>query len=529
MTVENANGRRRVIVVRTEEHEVVTEAITALQEVANLFERDGKLVRVRWSEPPPLSTARRTAYIEVIPSAALRELLSQHARFVSGGESNKQTDRHLPPWLVPQLEARGTWPGIRKLMSVIHEPCLRPDGVVLDEPGHDAATGLLYLPLGGAIKVESLPTREDARYAVESLFELLCDFPFVDKLHRSACLAAMLTPFTRFAFREPAPLFMIDANTAGTGKSTLADVISIVAAGQPMARNAYPQSDDEMRKLITSIARDGTRLTLFDNISGALGCPSFDAALTGTSWRDRLLGKNVVTAPMTLLTIWYATGNNIMLNADTYRRTLQIRLETQCERPEERRGFAHPNLLRWVENKRDSFVRDALTILRAYHVAGCPTVEMEPWGSFDEWSKQIRAPLIWCGLPDPASTRRELATTSDHERDLVSRALVALAELDPHGAGMTANETIESLRLPTNQPQRATLVEWVGRSDRDGLPPARSLGNKLRGIRGRVVDGRLIVRNGERWRVRTAATEGTGASTGSRSGRSPGSPDQEDP
>jgi hypothetical protein len=466
-----SNSWRRIITVRTEEHEVVTEAIDALQRVENLYQRDGKLVRVRVSEAPPLSITRPSAHIEALPSPALRDLLSRHARFVSVSESNKQTDRHLPPWLVPQLEARGTWPGIRQLTGVIHEPCLRPDGVVLDEPGYDAATGLLYMPRRGAIKIDSSPTREDARYAAASLFELLCDFPFVDELHRSACLAAMLTPFARFAFREPTPLFMIDANAAGTGKSTLADVIAIVATGQVMPRNAYPQSDDEMRKLITSIALSGTRLTLFDNISGALGCPSFDSALTGTTWRDRLLGKNTMTAPLTLLTVWYATGNNIMLNADTHRRTLQIRLETQCERPEERHEFAHPNLLRWVENKRDSFARDALTILRAYHVAGRPAVQMAAWGSFEEWSKHVRAALIWCGLPDPAGTRRGLATTADHERDLVSRTLVAIAELDPHGAGMTASQLIETLKTGANQAQRATLVEWVGRADRDGLRP----------------------------------------------------------
>lgn len=170
---------------------------------------------------------------------------------------------------------------------------------------------------------------------------------------------------------------MIDANSPGSGKSTLADVIGLIATGQAMPRNIYPQSDEEMRKLITSIALSGTRLTLFDNVSGALGCASLDAALTGTTWSDRVLGKNAVTAPLTLVTIWYATGNNLVLNADSCRRTLQIRLQTLDERPEARSNFAHPDLRRWVADKRESFAGDVLTIVRAYHVAGCPQVAME--------------------------------------------------------------------------------------------------------------------------------------------------------
>jgi hypothetical protein len=43
--------------------------------------------------------------------------------------------------------------------------------------------------------------------------------------------------------------------------------------------------------------------------------------------------------------------------------------------------------------RRPLFVRAALTIVRAYAVAGRPHVEMTPFGGFEGWSRQIRAPL----------------------------------------------------------------------------------------------------------------------------------------
>jgi hypothetical protein len=72
------------------------------------------------------------------------------------------------------------------------------------------------------------------------LLEVASDFPFQAAQHRAAYLAGQLTPFARFTFAGPAPLFLIEANTAGTGKSLLCDTISIVASGREMARTAYP-------------------------------------------------------------------------------------------------------------------------------------------------------------------------------------------------------------------------------------------------------------------------------------------------
>ena len=82
---------------------------------------------------------------------------------------------------------------------------------------------------------------------------------------------------------------------------------------------------------------------LLDNITKPLGSGPLDAALTSEHWTDRALGRNEnVRAP--LVTVWYATGNNVQLVGDTHRRVCRVRLHSPLERPEERGDFRHGEL-----------------------------------------------------------------------------------------------------------------------------------------------------------------------------------------
>src|SRR5262249_19525636 len=155
------------------------------------------------------------------------------------------------------------------------------------------------------------------------------------------------TVVARPAIAGPAPLFAFDGNGPGVGKSLLADLIAVLATGRRMARQVWPHgrdADDEMRKRITPLALAGERTGLLDNIAWpqALGGAPLDAALTSTTWQDRILGRSEVTAELPLVTVWFATGNNLTYGSDILRRVLVSRLVSDLERPEERSGFRHP-------------------------------------------------------------------------------------------------------------------------------------------------------------------------------------------
>ncbi len=101
------------------------------------------------------------------------------------------------------------------------------------------------------------------------------DFPVSTDAHKAAWLASVLTPSARYAHPGPAPLFLIDANVPGCGKTLATDTTSIIVTGREMARMSLPRDDNETRKRITALAVAGEPLILIDNIAGTFGSPEF--------------------------------------------------------------------------------------------------------------------------------------------------------------------------------------------------------------------------------------------------------------
>jgi hypothetical protein len=253
-----------------------------------------------------------------------------------------------------------------------------------------------------------------------------------------------------------------------------------------MPRLSNPGDDDEARKRITSLALAGDPLVLMDNIGSTLGSASLDAALTSTVWKDRRLGVNEIVE-CALRACWFATGNNVVLLADTSRRVCHVRLDSPEECPEERSGFRYPNLLRHVREHRLELLTAGLTILRAYVVAGKPDAGLKPWGSFETWSGLVRNCIAWLGLPDPGETRRELAEASDRDAAALRALFAGWGEVDPEGHGLTAAALVKFLADNERHYEtvRGALLELCDTRGK-GLT-GRGVGNQLRRFKGRVV------------------------------------------
>jgi hypothetical protein len=493
-----ADGRPE-IEITPDEHLVNDHAIRALAADCIVFQRGGALVQILQDDAPQtLKGVKRPANaprIVIIKEASLRERLTSVARFVKrvvSEDGDELVHVHPPAFCINAVAARGHWPGVRHLEGVISSPILRPNGTVLQTPGYDSETGLFYEPAGPMIEVAEIPSVDDARTACDALLEVVCDFPFAKAAHRASWLAMVLTPLARHAFAGPSPLFLIDANIRASGKSLLADAASLIVTGRPIARMSCPKEDDEMRKRITAIALGGDQMVLIDNVAGDLGSASLDAALTGTIWKDRVLGRSEIVE-MPLVTTWAATGNNVVLLADTSRRVCHIRLESKLENPEQRDDFKHASLLGWVRDQRPRLLSAALTILYAYCRAGCPCQSLKRWGSFEEWSDLVRQALVWVGMPDPGETREELARSADREAAALRAVIEGWSEIDPDEAGLTAAKLLERLERSPGKHEllRNAILDFcpapVGK-----FPSPRSLGNKLRRVRGRVVGGKAI-------------------------------------
>jgi Domain of unknown function (DUF3854) len=485
----------------THEHEVNEQAVAALATDPTLYQRGGVLVHVVRAECNEEAGGLRrlagTPRIIPVPPPLLRERLTAVAEFTRhDGRAEEDRPTHPPAWCVGAVHARGDWPGLRHLTGVVEAPVLRPDGTILDTPGYDPATGLLYLPGGPGVKLPQDPTKADVKAAVAVLLDLVCDFPFAKGIHKAAWVAYLLTALARYAFDGPAPMTVFDGNVPGAGKGLLCALVSVIATGLDAPVGAAHSDDAEMRKAITAAAIAGDRLVLLDNVTGLLGGAALEAVLTATRWRDRLLGTNqMVDLPM--FAVWAATGNNVMLGNDgAARRVMQVRLESPEEFPEDRKDFRHRDVRGHARRHRAALLAAALTVLRGYCAAGRPDMDLTPWGSFEAWSALVRNAVVWAGLDDPGKTRDALRDAPAPETAAVPALLAGIATLDPKGKGMTVGEILAESELHTGYPAVQALHEalCVLCPSKDGKVNPRSLGMKLHHLCGRVVDGRCLQR-----------------------------------
>ncbi len=447
----------------------------------------GRLVPHRSRREKLSGSAQECTRLSGFATGGARERLGRAARFVKHVESEDgvQTVNAHPGFGPSKQFMRGDYPTIRPLEAVTEFPVLRADGSILNAPGYDATTGLLYEPNGPVPRIPATPSLADAMASRDLLLDLVRDFPSEGR-HRSTWLAALITALARRAFNGPAPLFLFDANAAGSGKTLLAEVISLVVNGRDIPRMSNPTNNEEARKLITARG-DWRRPANPDRQCGREPwIAAVDAALTGTSWKDRILGRSEI-ASMPLSVTWLASGNNVVLGADTSRRVAHCRLDCR-ENPEERSGFKYPDLKAHVEAHRSELLAAALTLLRAYFVAGRPTAALKPWGSFENWSALVRQVIVWCELPDPGDTRQELRST-DSEAARFRAVLDGLAEAAPNGTGLT---TAGILKMTETVASLKDAVDELCDAGPGKPATTRTLGNRLKRMRGKVCRGRTL-------------------------------------
>jgi hypothetical protein len=528
-------ARRPKIVLSPEEQEINDDAVAALALHPNVFQRGGFLVHV---VVDPRTNAPR---ITPIALATLRELLAdsvdwRQLKATKDKDVLEEVPVHPPDWCVKAVHAREVWTGVRPLAGVVETPALRPDGSVLQTPGYDDATCLLYRPTAEFPLIPDAPTLADAKEALAQLLEVVVDFPFAGEAHRAAWVATVLTLLARAAIQGCIPMAAFDASTRGTGKGKLVDATSNIVFGRDACKMPQPKNDDEMRKRITALLLEGERLIVLDNIARPLGDPSLDACLTATEWKDRLLSTNItITTPN--LALWIATGNNLQFDGDTARRAFHVRLESDLENPEHRENFRHAELLTWVRRERSRLVVAALTVLRAYFVAGSPDMGCKPWGSFEAWTRLIANGLVWAGMADPQATRLQLEAEADTGRQALYGLLRGWKQMQdvcglPPTAGFTIGQVVRTLYpAPTREPRppeppgyvefRDALEAMVSPSAPGKPPSAQKLGMHLHHARHRIVGGMMFDRvgvdqAGAKWRVQSAGNDQSSLSDAER-------------
>lgn len=460
----------------------------------NFYQRGGQLVRWCMSHAETVRGITRPGGAVIILNIDVDYLLDRLNRRINWERWNEEKEDFVacnaPRTVASTLLARrGLWKA-QPLVAAINAPTLRPDGSILDQPGYDAATGLLFVNTAVEfLPIPQQPTYEHAKAALALLYqEVLSGFPFAAAHDRSAALSAILTALVRHGLKN-VPMHIFNAPVMASGKSLLADVVAMMATGHPATVMSYTPDGDEMRKRILSVLMQGDLVVNLDNVEEPLSSQTLCTVLTQESFTDRILGVNKTgTAPT--LCCWIATGNNLVVAGDLTTRIVPCNLDPQVERPEERE-FTR-NLYDWIPANRPRLIQAGLTVLRAYIVAGRPKQPIKNFARFEDWSGLVRSALVWLGESDPL-TGREQIEDGDPVRVKLRSLLLAwfavfkTAPATSKEAVMRAGETMfddEGQEQPAYPAMKECLEEQF--TDKGGKASSRQLGDFLKKYAGRV-------------------------------------------
>jgi hypothetical protein len=253
---------------------------------------------------------------------------------------------------------------------------------------------------------------------------------------------------------------------------------------------SYPSSSEEATKAILAALLLGPAVIQFDDMtSDWIPYSIINRMLTSGSVSERILGASRVVSPSTR-TLVLGSGNNIEPLRDLRRRVITIRLNARGEVPSEIKRLGNP--VKAVRENRGAYVADALTIIRAYRAAGSPKTDVAGTAGFEEWADHARHPLIWLGLPDPASRQIE-QVRSDPDRD----ALGGLLRVWHHLFGdkpTTVRDAISSAEACGGEALEEALLE-LPVTDGRGRVNRSKLGWYLKKSADRVVGGLRIERS----------------------------------
>jgi putative DNA primase/helicase len=455
-----------------------------------LYQRDRSLVR-----PCVVKDKASNGQLIQVPGIApvtlpaLGRALGQSACWEKTDPKGEPIRIDPPKDVVDQIAAMvGEWP-FPPLSGVINTPTLRPDGSILESVGYDPPTGLVLLAPPPMSAIKPAPSTADASASLAVLTDLLAEFPFADDASRSVALSMLMTPVLRGVF-PAVPLHVATAPAAGTGKSYLADLASVIATGERCAVVAVAPNLEETEKRLIGAVLAGYPIIALDNCNGELAGDFLCQASERPTLQLRPLGSSAIVRVSNTVTI-FANGNNLAVVADLVRRTLVCRLDANMENPEERTFKVDPVAM--VLADRGQYVAAILTIARAYITAGRPS-PLPPLPSYDGWSNLVRNALVWMRCADPAST---IATARAEDPQRQKRLAVFdawAAELDLAPASFTTAELIRRAEeAEFNEHKRrpllhAALLDVASLRSGNGIDPTR-LGQWLKRSENSVAAG----------------------------------------
>jgi hypothetical protein len=483
-------------IVPGEIHRVADAAERELVAAGRYYQRGGLIVTVV-TDP-----GTRETRVQSISAPALVRALAGAAMWVRFDGRAKDWVRTDPPARHATVLFDSTsYHHLPVLNGLTRQPYLRPDGSLMTAAGYDTTTGMFGVFDAREFSVPDNPSRQQAEAALDLLRDLLSKFRFARETDLAAALAATLTAAIRPSLIH-APMFHVRAHMVGSGKSYLCELITAFATPQRGTPTTFPADDEECRKLLLAELLRAPAVIEFDNLTGDLiAHKSLCTALTSEHITGRILGVSK-TATVNTRTLFLSSGNNVGPVQDMTRRCITINLDPSCEIPAAR-SFKRPELVREVLRERGRYVAAALTIVRAWIVAGRPSTPCTSMAGYGDWSDLCRQPLLWLGLPDPTTSVFE-AMAEDPDRETLGRLLAAWHAVFGKTPTMVRDAVREAFLSHDKDAELQEVLHDI--ADERGEINRRKLGWWIKRRAGRIVDGLRFVRavgnsSAEKWWV----------------------------
>ena len=278
---------------------------------------------------------------------------------------------------------------------------------------------------------------DEAKDIINTIYSGFC---FQSEQDRTNAIAAMITPylkgiFTNFNVRTP--VFFYVANRERAGKDYCAGVTGIIYEGQAIEENPISTSEkggnsnDELRKSITSAMIQGRKRFHSSNNKGLINNAVFESATTNSVWTDRILGKNEKVIFSNELDFSMSGNIGTKLTPDLANRSIYINLFLDIEDANER-VFKIPNLHGWVLENRDLILSAIYCLIKNWFNHNCPKGSA-PFTSFQEWAEICGGIMECANIGNPCiKSKQTFGISLDNETEDMKELFELCYELKPN-------------------------------------------------------------------------------------------------
>ncbi|MFZ4776071.1 MAG: DNA polymerase [Terrimicrobiaceae bacterium] len=420
--------------------------------------------------------------------------------------------------LLASLQLRGSLPVIRRVLDV-PLPVLVGNQIVYPAPGYDPRFGTFLAADAPELACMDV---EEARHLI--LNDLLADkenggFCWRDEQSKCHAVARILTPFCRglMGWSRP-PLWIIEANRERCGKDFYAQIACIMFLGRKVVfAPPTKDSDEELRKRITTALMANARMIHFANMKGHIRFAALEAATDNTGvWQDRILGGNAEACLPNEADFSFSANAGTTWEPDIEGRSRRIALHYEKEEINAR-TFRHSDLHEWVTENRSALLSALAAFVAEWDRQGRPAGP-SPFSSFPQWARVVGGIMNACGLGDPCLPHGDASKITGDQNTEAMKLLFVMANERFDNDFIKKADLVEFIV----DHQDGGLLEWLDLKSRSGLTSLGKLLNKyesreLGGIRLSMPPGTKNNAQYRFFRSETTLPEGTSGTSGTSS------------